>query len=298
MISARQFKAAAGLGGQALPPVISARAKGFWFVALAALIFTVPPLMQLARNVWSLEQGAHGPIILASGLWLLVHEASRLTPGPSRPAIVAALLVPALIAHLFSSIVGMIWLQWLSTYAALVAVFYAYVGGSMIRRLWFPLAYLLFLVPPPHFLIGSFTNSRKMWLSTTGIDMLSALGFDVARSGTTLYIDQYELLVADACAGINSLFSLLAIGCFYIYLLHRADWRYCAILAVLVLPIAMFANLVRVLLLLLVTHYFGDAFAQGPFHKLAGIVMFVAALACFVLVDAILSPLRRRLQRT
>lgn len=282
----------------ALSAAVTETIGATWFVALAALLFVTPPLMQLARNVWSLEQGAHGPIILASGLWLLVREARRLTPGPSNPAIVAAILAPAILAYLFSSIVGMIWLQWLSTYVALVAVLYAYVGGAMIRRLWFPLAYLLFLVPPPHFLIGSITNSRKLWLSTTAVDMLSALGFDVARSGTTLYIDQYELLVADACAGINSLFSLLAIGCFYIYLLHRADWRYCALLAVLVVPIAVFANLVRVLLLMLVTHYFGDAIAQGPFHKLAGVVMFVAALTCFVLVDAVLTPLRHRLQRS
>jgi exosortase len=211
--------------------------------------------------------------------------------------VVAALLLPSLIAYLFSRIVGMIWLQWLSAYIALVAVFYAYVGGAMIRQLWFPLLYLLFLVPPPYFLIASITDSRKLWLSTTAVDMLSGLGFDVARSGTTLYIDQYELLVADACAGINSLFSLLAIGCFYIYLLHRADWRYCAVLAILVLPIAMIANLVRVLALMLVTHYFGDAIAQGPFHKLAGVVMFLAALACFVIVDAVLAPVRRRLQR-
>jgi exosortase len=180
---------------------------------------------------------------------------------------------------------------------ALVTILYAYVGGAAIRRLWFPLVYLLFLVPPPYFLIAQITNSRKLWLSTTAVDLLSGFGFDVARSGTTLYIDQYELLIANACAGINSLFSLLAIGSFYIYLLHRADWRYCAVLAALVVPIAMFANLVRVMLLMLVTHYFGDAAAQGAFHKMAGLIMFAVALFCLCGADFLLGPLRRRLAR-
>lgn len=268
-----------------------------WFLLVAALIFAAPPLADLARDVWSTEQGGHGPIILATGLWLLVREMRGLRPGPSSGALVAALLAPALIAYLFSRIVGMLWLEWFATYAALVTIFYAYAGGAMIRRLWFPLVYLLFLVPPPYFLIAEITISRKLWLSTTAVDLLSALGFDVARSGTTLYIDQYELLIANACAGINSLFSLLAIGSFYIYLLHRADWRYCAVLAVLVIPIAMFANLVRVMMLMLATHYLGDAAAQGVFHKLAGLIMFLVALLSLAGIDMLLGPLRRRLAR-
>lgn len=267
-----------------------------WFLVLALAIFLTPLLVRLVENVWSMEQGTQGPIILASGLWLLTHEMKGLEPAKADQRLVALLLAPALTAYIFSRIVGMLWLECLATYVALVTIFYAYVGVRVIRKLWFPLVYLLFLVPPPYFLIADLTNSRKLWLSTKAVDLLSAWGYDVARSGTTLYIDQYELLIANTCAGINSLFSLLAIGSFYIYVLHRADWRYCAILALCVFPIAMIANLVRVVMLMLVTHYFGDAAAQGPIHEMAGLVMFAVALICLAALDFVLTPLRRRLE--
>ena len=272
----------------------------YWLIAGAVLLFAGPGLLDLMRREWSSEQGASGPIILASGLWLLARESRTLWPVTApRPAVplLLALLMPLLLAYVFATIVNMLWLEWLCVYLALVIVLFAYVGGAVMRRLWFPLVYLLFLIPPPYVLIAPITNSRKLWLSITSIDILSALGFEAAYNGTTLYIDQYELRIADACAGMNSLISLLAIGLFYVYVLHRADWRYATLLALLALPIAMFANLARILLLLLAAHYLGVEAAEGALHETAGLFMFLVALGCLILTDAILSPLRRALGR-
>lgn len=268
-----------------------------WVIVGAAVFFAVPPLIRLMRDEWSLEQGAAGPMILASGLWLLVREAHGVKAGRGRAGAALGLMIPALLAYVFARIVGMLWLEWLATYAALVVLLYAYIGRHALARLWFPLIYMLFLVPPPYALIAPITHSRKLWLSVTSVDLLSALGFEAAYNGTTLYIDQYELLIANACAGMNSLISLLAIGLFYVYVLHRADWRYATVLAVLTLPIAMIANLARILLLMLATHYLGTARTDGVLHETAGLFMFVVALGCLIGLDGALSPLRRWLTR-
>lgn len=269
--------------------------RDHWFVLGAVALFALPSLIWLMAGEWSLEQGAAGPIILASGGWLLVREARTIRNMPGRITWAMAGLVPAVLGYVFAYVVGMLWLAWLSTYVALMVVLYTYIGGQALIRLWFPLTYLLFLVPPPYTLIAPVTQSRKLWLSVTSVDLLSALGFEAAYNGTTLYIDQYELLIADACAGMNSLISLLAVGLFYVYVLYRADWRYAILLAILTLPIAMIANLARILLLLLATHYLGIARVEGVLHETAGLFMFLVALGCLIGMDTVLGPLRRRL---
>jgi exosortase/archaeosortase family protein len=101
--------------------------------------------------------------------------------------------------------------------------------------------------------------------------------------------------VKDACAGLNSLFSLTAISLFYIYLRHNASWRYALFLLLLVVPIAVFANIMRVIILVLITHYWGEAAAQGFLHNSAGMLMFVIALlGIFAIDSAVEFALRRR----
>lgn len=272
--------------------------RDYWFLVLAAALFTVPGILGLAKIVWSTEQGAQGPIILGTGAWLLVREAAPLVrrdlPG-GRAGVTAPWLIISFLAYALAGMIGIVWLQWAATYSALVAVGYHYLGGATLKRLWFPLTYLLFLVPPPYSVMLALTRSLKLWISTAAVDVMSVLGFNVASSGTTLYIDQYELLVAAACSGMNSIVSLLAIGLFYIFLRHRSDWRYSLLLAALVIPIAIAANLIRVIVLLLITKYLGNEVAQGMIHEAAGLTMFMIALLLLIGVDAALDPVRHRL---
>ena len=268
-----------------------------WFLFGAALIFMLPSLLRLARDVWTLEQGAQGPIILASGLWLLTRESWHVAPDPPALGRSLLLLVPLIVGYLFARVVGILWAELLFAYAVLVWVLYMHIGWRGLARLWFPLVYFLFLIPPPYALIAPITHSRKLWLSVTSVDILAAFGFDVAHNGTTLYIDQYELRIADACAGLNSRISLLTVGLLYVYLRHRADWLYAGVLVLLMLPIAMFANLARILILMLVSHYAGAAATESVLHQMAGLLMFLIALVTLIGVDALLFPLRRCLAR-
>jgi len=132
-------------------------------------------------------------------------------------------------------------------------------------------------------------------VSHTVTSVLGQFGYPVARVGVTIYVAQYQLLVEDACAGLNSLISLTAIGLFYVYILHNSNWRYSLLLLALVIPIAIMANCIRVAALVLLTYYFGDAVAQGFLHHFAGMVTFTSALLFIFAIDAALSPLRRAL---
>lgn len=259
--------------------------RNYWFLAIAIGLFVLPVMAAMVHESWSTEQGAQGPLILASGLWLLAHEARGLRASPGKGRIVAAALVPAGLAVIFGRVTGSLWVDWAGSLGALAVVLYAMAGGATVRRLWFPLLYLLFLVPIPYAIVGPLTHTRKLWLSGSAVDLLSWAGYDVAYGGTTLYIDQYELLIADACAGMNSLFSLVAIGGFYIYMRHRGRVRRAIFLAMMLVPVAVFTNLLRVVLLMLVTRHSGDAVAQGVFHDAIGMVMFATMLGSLVVLD-------------
>ena len=118
--------------------------------------------------------------------------------------------------------------------------------------------------------------------------MLYSLGYPVGRSGVILTVGPYQLLVADACAGLNSMFTLEALGLLYMNLMHYTSLARNATLAVLLIPIAFAANIVRVMILVLVTYHLGDAAGQGFVHGFAGLVLFLVALVMMLAVDQLL----------
>ncbi len=152
--------------------------------------------------------------------------------------------------------------------------------------------YTVFLIPLPGWVLDTLTQPLKIFVSDVTTWLLAAVGYPITQVGVTLYIAQYQLLVEDACAGLNSIISLTAVGLFYIYLLHNASWRYSLLLLAFVLPVAIAANIVRVIILVLITYYFGDEAAQGYLHDFAGIVTFVSALLLIFLLDSLMTPLR------
>jgi exosortase/archaeosortase family protein len=113
----------------------------------------------------------------------------------------------------------------------------------------------------------------------------------VARAGVVMQVGQYQLLVADACAGLNSMFTLESLGLLYMNIMaYTSRWRN-VLLAVLIIPISFVANVVRVVILILVTYHFGDAAGQGFVHGFAGMVLFLVALVLILMVDSLLSRL-------
>jgi exosortase/archaeosortase family protein len=104
-----------------------------------------------------------------------------------------------------------------------------------------------------------------------------------------LTIGQYQLLVADACSGLNSMFTLSALGFMYLYLLRYQSWLHNGLLLLSILPVAFCANIVRVVALVLITYHFGDAAGQSFMHGFSGIVLFVIAVLILFGVDALIN---------
>ncbi|KQN91178.1 exosortase [Sphingomonas sp. Leaf231] len=275
-------------------PALSAAA---WLLIVGIVALAVPTMMTIARVSWSTEQGGHGPLVLATGLWLMWREvpAALALRTPGNGLLGAAFVLGCLLAYMIARITGIIEVEGFALYGALLGTGYLLFGGAVLRELWFPLLYLGFIFPPPDQLVAIITQPIKIMISEQAVNLLHALGYPIGSSGVSIQIAQYDLLVAAACAGLNSIISLTAICLFYVYVRHRANWRYAALLMLTIVPIAVFANFVRVILLILITYYFGDAVAQGFAHDFAGLVMFLISVLTIFALDGLATPLRRAL---
>lgn len=274
--------------------------KRYPLLALALLVTILPTLYATATESWTQESGVHGPLVLATAIWLVWRNwdsiAAEATPGNLWIAVPVVVLGSAL--YTFGRSFNFLMIEVAALLLTLLAIAYAFVGHRVLMKLWFPIFYLGFLIPLPGWVLDSFTQPLKILVSDIVTWLLAGLGYPISQVGVTLYIAQYQLLVEDACAGLNSIISLTAVGLFYIYLMHNASWRYSLLLLAFLLPIAIAANVIRVIILVLLTYYFGNEVAQGYLHDFAGIVTFVSALLLFFLVDQLFTPIRRRLTRT
>ncbi len=264
-------------------------------LAVGLLLTIIPTLISTAQQSWTQESGVHGPLVLATAVWLIWRnwDEIRAEARPGNLWIAVPVIVLMSFAYVFGRAFDFLLIEVAALLGALMGIAYAHVGHRVMLKNWFPLFYLLFLIPLPGWLMDSITQPLKILVSDITTFLLSAAGYPITQVGVTIYIAQYQLLVEDACAGLNSLISLTAIGLFYIYLMHNASWRYSAVLLLLLLPIAIAANVVRVMILVLLTYYAGNEVAQGYLHDFAGIVTFVSALLLIFGIDKLLSPLRR-----
>ncbi len=259
------------------------------------LLFVLPPMIEVARLNWTTEQGGHGPIVLATGLWLLHREYRQIrhlaVPGNRLLGFGAlGILVPL---YVVAGITGILELQVFFMYAAVVAGAYLLVGARVLRACWFPVLYLAFALPPPDQMVAVLTQPVKIAISSAAVKFLYALGYPIGSSGVMIQIAQFELLVAAACSGLNSLLTLSAICMFYVYLKNKDNKGLFIGMALLVIPIAVLANFIRVLILILITYYGGEAAAQGFLHDFAGILTFAAALATLMAIEALVTSRRR-----
>ena len=269
----------------------------YWPLVAGVLVLVLPTMFGVASENWSTEQGAHGPIVMATGLWLFARRwrevAALARPGDTRIALLAFLLVASVFVT--ARIINVIEIEGFMMYAMLLVTAYWLIGFAPLRAMWFPIIYMLFVFPPPDSIVAMVTQPLKIAISQAAISLLYKLGYPIAGSGVTIVISQYQLLIAAACAGLNSLISLSAIGLFYVYIRHNANWRYALLLMLAIVPVAILANFIRVLALILITYYLGDEAAQGFLHSFSGITMFLFSVLGIFAADALASPLRRRL---
>ncbi len=264
--------------------------KAFWPILIGLLVLYAPTYYALTQTLWIKEDGFHGPMVLIGVAFLFWQKRSVfLARLEHTHAIIGGFILGfGLLIYIIGRSQDILILEIGSQIPILLGSMLITLGTRSILALWFPLFFLLFMIPLPGFIVDVLTTPLKEQISAIATGSLYSLGYPIARNGVVLTIGSYQLLVADACSGLHSMFSLSAMGLLYLYLLHYPSKLKNTILIACILPIAFIANVIRVIILVLVTYHFGDEAGQGFLHGFAGIILFAAALALLFTLDGLL----------
>jgi len=173
-----------------------------------------------------------------------------------------------------------------------------YLGGwPMLGRLWFPIAFLAFMVPLPDVMIGDINFRLKMLAAEVAVGIVGGLGMPVYLRGAEIFLQgNQSLTVEDACSGLKSLISLLAFATLFTYACRLRGYKRLLLLMSAV-PIAVAANVVRIAVLTLAagTGHIQAASPGGWLHEAMGFVVFIVAFCCMFGLETLLLRLPTRL---
>lgn len=261
-------------------------------ILLGLLALYIPTFYDLANGIWGNEEQAHGPIILCLSFWLIYRQWPQMmikSEGKPTSAVIGWIVFTiALMLYIFGRSQQILIFEIGSFIWILAAILLIKRGSSALKALWFPLFFMLFMIPLPGPIVSTLTMPMKMAVSYVAESILFWADYPIARNGVILQIGQYQLLVADACAGLQTLLTLEALGLFYLNLMHHTSVFRNVSLAILIVPISFVANVIRVIVLTLITYHYGDAAGQGFMHGFAGMVLFISALILILCADAVL----------
>jgi exosortase B len=272
-------------------PTLKEAMPEWWPILFGMLVMYVPTFYDLFNGLWATEDQAHGPIIFALAIWLIYRQwPLMMEKSEGKPSSIAGwvFLCVALILYIFGRAMQVHMFEVGSLIWMLASILLIKRGGSALKVMWFPLFFMLFMIPLPGTLVIILTMPMKMAVSYVTEHILYWANYPIARNGVILQIGRYQLLVADACAGLQTLLTLEALGLFYLNVVRHTSTLRNVALAIFIVPISFAANVIRVISLILITYYFGEAAGQGFLHGFAGMVLFLSALMLILVVDKLL----------
>jgi exosortase len=240
--------------------------------------------VKLVMDWYELPDFSHGFLIPFFAAFLLWDKRHELRATPIDPSWAGVSLV---VLGLFELILGLLgadlFLQRTSFIVLLAGLVWTLLGGAMLGKLKFVLFVLLLAIPLPAIVFNQITFPLQIMASTLSSDLLPHLGVPVLQEGNVINLPAMPLEVAEACSGIRSLLSLFTVAVIYGYFLERATWRR-VVLALSAVPIAVTANVARIVGTGLCVQYWDPDKALGFFHEFQGFVMFLVSLSCLYLV--------------
>ena len=222
---------------------------------------------------------SHGFLIPPIAAYFVWERRQKFLAAESRPSALGLVLVFGSLGVLLLGLLGSeLFLTRISILGTLTGTLLFLFGWARLRVLAFPLAFLILMIPIPGIIFSQIAFPLQLVASRVGESTLSALSIPVLREGNVLILANTSLEVAEACSGIRSLVSLIALA---IVLGYFADprWWVRTVVALSAVPVAIVTNGARVAGTGIAAHHFGPAAAEGFFHEFSGWLVFLAAFA-------------------
>jgi exosortase len=262
-------------------------------IALILALLYIPTWSWLLSSWLTDPYYSHGfliPVVSGIMLWRAVRNANNNPTGIELEPYPNGLFVFAFGLCLY--VIGFVTvfpflaaLSFLFTASGLVLYFY---GTSLMRAALFPIAFLIFAIPLPVVFLVRLAYSLQALAARYPAALLNLLGIPVTRVGAEIHLTDASFVIGLPCSGMNSLISLLALAALFVYLLRCPLYKKATLLC-LAVPIAIFANVIRVTSLLLIAHAYGAETATGFYHTLFSPLLFIVAFISMVIISILMS---------
>lgn len=266
-------------------PRIDPRMVAFALVVAALVALVYRQSFAILLRTWASDPDySHGYIIPPVAVFLFWREWKRFVAAVGRGSGWGlVLIVAALAGHVLSIRAGVFMTQGYSFILLLFGLSLFVFGKSATRTVWFPLAYLAFMLPIPPFLLNVVSFQLKVFAARAGSAIAFKLGVPLVRSGMTIHLPAGSLRIANPCSGLRSLIALVALGALFAYLSRGNTWKR-VILFLSAVPLAVAANVLRIAVLCMVASVWGIDTALGFFHDFSGFLLFIMAFLGLVIV--------------
>lgn len=264
---------------------------------VAVLGFLYWPVLKLLVWQWYNDPDySHGFIVPLLSAYLIWRRRDKLAAIERRPSPWGMVIVLGSLGLLFLGSLGAeLSLARISVLGTICGLIMYFAGTAILRAMAFPLAFLLFAIPIPVVIYNEVVFPLQLIASRFATKILELLNlFPVMQEGNVLILPQMRLEVVEACSGIRSLMSLLALAAGYGYLVERSIPVRCFLIVAMV-PLAIISNGTRVMITALMAHYIGPQAAEGFMHEFSGWVIFVVATVLFLLLHSLITMIRKKL---
>ncbi|MCH8537246.1 MAG: exosortase [Alkalimonas sp.] len=248
-------------------------------VFLGAYLIVFWPTLARMELVWRhSETYMHAYLILPISIWLIWRERNTLALYPVKPTLLPALLaLPLLVLWLLAFAIDVNFVSQLAAIIYLQLLIWSLLGHRMIRRVWFPVTFLIFLVP-----FGEAANPVLQRITADMvIHFLRLVDFPVFRDGLYIFTPSAVFEVAVACSGLNFLLTSLVLSCLYSYL-HYTRWYKSLAFIAMTLVLSIIANGIRAFLLVVIGEKSNLTYGFGADHYYYGwLVFFIVIMLAF-----------------
>lgn len=259
-------------------------------ILIASFILTFFPVWKRLIMTWSSsDEYSHGFFIVPLCCYILWRKKQILAEIPIRPSSWGlAFVIFSLLLYLFAYLAEIMTLTSFSMVLLLAGVVIYFYGFLMFKELIFPLFLLLFMIPVPAQIYAKLTIPLQLFVSKSSTWLAATFGLPIYREGNVIHLADRTFEVVRACSGLRSVISLLTLSALFAYFTLKSSFLR-TILFFSAVPAAIFVNIIRVLLMVLVYHFFTYDLTTGSIHTIFGIIIFMLALGFIAMVKGLLS---------
>lgn len=275
--------------------ILNKEQKYYYFQAviliLSFFIFFNQTIINLIKNWSANDNFSHGFLIPFISGFIIWKKRNELTAVTKKTNYWGLCIITAGVAI---NIIGNIGAELFTMRTAIILTIFGIVlylfGFATIRAILVPLIYLFFMIPIPAIIWNKIAFPLQLFAAELSFQLVNIIGIPILREGNILQLSNTTLEVVDACSGLRSLTSLLALSAAFAYIVPiKIIYKWLLFLSAI--PIAIFVNVLRITITSIMAMSIGVQTAQGFFHDLSGIFVFIVAFILLCVVYMVISTI-------